>query len=63
MKHSAIELLWLLLFFVAIFLGIYMTVKQGISQSYPLLIISIVSILMYLLRRYIRKLKEQSNQE
>jgi hypothetical protein len=63
MKHSAIEILWLFLFFGTIILGFYMAVKQGIVQSYPLFIISLVSVLMYLLRRYIRKLKEQSNEK
>ena len=51
-----IEKIWLVIAIITLLLFFYELYKKvELSQSYPLLIIFFVSLLMYFLRRYIRK--------
>lgn len=50
-----IEILWLIFFLAALILGIYNYFYLGITKSYMLFIVSGVALLMFILRRYMRK--------
>ena len=55
---KGLEFLWFAILIVAFSLGIYETYKQGFGRSYPLFILAFIASLMYLLRRGIRKARE-----
>ncbi|MDD2279095.1 MAG: hypothetical protein PHD06_01650 [Bacteroidales bacterium] len=50
-----LEIIWLILAFICVGFGIYITVKVGFNQSYMFFILSVVALLMYTLRRHKRK--------
>lgn len=50
-----IEIIWAIFFLVSLILGIYNYFYLGITKSYMLFVVSAVSLLMFFLRRYMRK--------
>lgn len=49
-----IEIVWLIISILSLIAGMHKTYIGGIKESYPLFIITAVSIFIYLLRRYFR---------
>lgn len=58
-----LEILWLAISLVSLGMGIYRTWLLGISESYPFFIISVIAILMFTYRRYLRRLKKQNDSQ
>jgi hypothetical protein len=54
---KAFEIAWLVVAALALLAGIHKTYFQGFANSYQFLIIFLLSIIMYLNRRKIRKSK------
>ena len=54
-----IEFLWFFLALVAIAIAVYETIKSGFQQSYMFFIIAGIAIVMFFIRRTIRKIREQ----
>jgi len=54
-KSIAIEIMWLTLAIISTILGIYKTIIIDLNNGIPFFVISLVSIIMYTLRRYVRK--------
>jgi len=58
---KALEIIWLITSVICIITGIHQTINEGISQSYIFFIFSFVALVMYLLRRQIRKSNKSEN--
>ncbi len=56
-----LEIIWLIVSGIAIAIGLRVTLEKGIEESYPLFLISAVSLLMYTFKRYMRKQKSKVN--
>ncbi len=56
-----IEILWLVFGITALILGFVNGYKTGYGNSKMIFIVSIVSFLMYFLRRYMRKTQKQND--
>lgn len=54
------EVLWLILAVFSLFLGIHQSITLGLSSSYFLLL-ALLALAMYLLRRYMRKNQQHNN--
>ncbi len=52
-----LEIIWLIVSTIALGIGIKVTLNKGIEESYPLFMIFVVSLLMYIFRRFVRKEK------
>ncbi len=50
-----LERMWLFIAIITLIMAIYETSRKPIAETYPLYIISGISILMYSLRRTVRK--------
>jgi len=59
-KKGAIilEYVWLVLAIFAALYGIYKSSRQGLNESYMFFIISAIAAFMYMLRKAMRKFKE-----
>lgn len=53
--YIALEILWIITAILCLFAAIHQTYYEGISKSYVFFIFSIVALIMYYLRRQIRK--------
>lgn len=62
--RRAIEMVWLLLAIFSLIAGIYQTHKTSIADSYPLFIITVVALMMFVFRRlYLRpRIENAQNQ-
>ncbi len=58
-----IEFLWFFLAIVAIAIAVYETIKNGFQHSYMFFIIAGIAIVMFFIRRTIRKIREQQEQD
>ena len=54
----AIEIVWLICAFLGLLAGIHKTYYHGFNQSYLFFIITLICILMYLIRRGMRKINK-----
>jgi len=54
-RISAMEILWVSIAFLTLVAGIHRTFLLGFSVSYPFYIFSFIAIIMYYLRKYMRK--------
>ena len=53
-KINSLEILWLATAILCFIAAIHQTFREGFSESYILFIFTILAIIMYLLRRYLR---------
>jgi len=54
------EAIWLTLSFVCLLLGVYATYKEGFTKSYMFFVLTLASLLMYVIRRLRRKRFEEN---
>ena len=55
-----LEVVWLIVSGIAMGIGFTITFDKGIEESYPLFLIFVVSLLMYIFRRYVRRQKAKN---
>ncbi len=60
-KPVLMEHIWLVISVMCLVFFVYNVIKIGFTESYILLIFSVISILMYLWRKALRKKDEQEN--
>jgi len=63
MKNSlpkALEIVWLITAVLCFLTAIHQTIFEGISKSYLFFIFSLVALIIYLLRRQMRKSNQNS---
>lgn len=53
-----LEYVWLVIALFSLSFGIFQIFRIGLKQSYPLLLILIIALSMFFLRRYLRKTKK-----
>jgi len=53
-KLNTFEILWFATAILCLIAAIHQTYKEGFSESYILFIFTVMAILMYVLRRYLR---------
>lgn len=49
-----IEIVWLILAILSLAAGVHKTYISNINESYPFFIITVISIFIYVLRRFLR---------
>ena len=55
--HTIMEYVWIIIAIISLITWIFNGVKEGFKNNLMLLVISVISFFMFLLRRYIRKQK------
>ncbi len=62
-KTNIFEVLWLITAILCFIAAIHQTYREGFSESYILFIFTVLAVIMYLLRRYLRinKKSDQPN--
>jgi hypothetical protein len=53
-KINSLEILWFTTAILCFIAAIHQTFREGFSKSYILFIFTVLAIIMYLLRRYLR---------
>ena len=53
-KINIFEVLWLITALLCFIAAIHQTYREGLSKSYVLFIFTVLAVIMYLLRRYLR---------
>ena len=54
-RYYILEITWLILFIICAILGIYLLIFDKNNFNFTFVILSALSLLMYLLRRYMRR--------
>ncbi|UCG28916.1 MAG: hypothetical protein JSV24_06020 [Bacteroidales bacterium] len=53
--NRILEITWLVVAILSLLAGTHKTVREGFGESYLFFIIACIAVLMYFLRRYLRK--------